>query len=304
MAGFPCHGLRALSTVLASADTHAALEEKAGSPMVSLTGRRDAKRLQAIVANLYVRDGVVYARSTYKFMSNSSCLRRCRYDTHETQRPVRLQAVVQLLAKHGFYAGVKKSGNLGVEQVSPLIDAFQDRIDDLLDATVVAHKALPTGNDVCAQVKAVYDVLTSIGWRDLPTNPDVTRAFLKSERDVLFGPPGDAGRRFVFSIAGEQHVCWTRFRHIAVAAASKARTRGEREGEKETSDSNVNGVDVDDNSNSLSAPADVSSSRAFVDDMAPHESIIAAVLPFDEAVHDGSDVTVKTTEMKETARTA
>ncbi|XRB19024.1 hypothetical protein RI054_20g88700 [Pseudoscourfieldia marina] len=212
MAGFPCHGLRALSTVLASADTHAALEKKAGSLMVSLTGRRDAKRLQAIVANL---------------------------------------------------------------------------IDDLLDATVVAHKALPTGNDVCAQVKAVYDVLTSIGWRDLPTNPDVTRAFLKSERDVLFGPPGDAGRRFVFSIAGER-VCWTRFRHIAVAAASKARgihvyychrwreprhtsthpsgTPGmsqaheekEKEKEKETSDSNVNGVDVDDNSNSLSAPADVS----------------------------------------------
>ncbi|XRB13759.1 hypothetical protein RI054_07g35970 [Pseudoscourfieldia marina] len=309
MAGFPCHGLRALSTVLASADTHAALEEKAGSLMVSLTGRRDAKRLQAIVANLYVRDGVVYARSDVQV-----------HEQLVVPKEVSLfVAVVQLLAKHGFYAGVKKSGNLGVEQVSPLIDAFQDRIDDLLDATVVAHKALPTGNDVCAQVKAVYDVLTSIGWRDLPTNPDVTRAFLKSERDVLFGPPGDAGRRFVFSIAGEQHVCWTRFRHIAVAAASKARgihvyychrwreprhtsthpsgTPGmsqaheekEKEKEKETSDSNVNGVDVDDNSNSLSAPADVSSSRAFVDDMAPHESIIAAVLPFDEAVHDGSD---------------
>ncbi|XRB23354.1 hypothetical protein RI054_34g132060 [Pseudoscourfieldia marina] len=219
MAGFPCHGLRALSTVLASADTHAALEEKAGSLMVSLTGRRDAKRLQAIVANLYVRDGVVYARSD-----------------------------------------------------------------------VQVHEQLVVPKEVSLFV-----------------------------RDVLFGPPGDAGRRFVFSIAGEQHVCWTRFRHIAVAAASKARgihvyychrwreprhtsthpsgTPGmsqaheekEKEKEKETSDSNVNGVDVDDNSNSLSAPADVSSSRAFVDDMAPHESIIAAVLPFDEAVHDGSD---------------
>ncbi|XRA99438.1 hypothetical protein NFJ02_07g131370 [Pycnococcus provasolii] len=337
MAGFPCHGLRALSTVLASADTHAALEKKAGSLMVSLTGRRDAKRLQAIVANLYVRDGVVYARSDVQVHEQLVvpkevslfvvCMAAVTITVNTLKKTTRTkhnalfssQAVVQLLAKHGFYAGVKKSGNLGVEQVSPLIDAFQDRIDDLLDATVVAHKALPTGNDVCAQVKAVYDVLTSIGWRDLPTNPDVTRAFLKSERDVLFGPPGDAGRRFVFSIAGEQHVCWTRYRHDAVAAASKARgihvyychrwreprhtsthpsgTPGmsqaheekEKEKEKETSDSNVNGVDVDDNSNSLSAPADVSSSRAFVDDMAPHESIIAAVLPFDEAVHDGSD---------------
>ncbi|XRB22609.1 hypothetical protein RI054_31g124610 [Pseudoscourfieldia marina] len=336
MAGFPCHGLRALSTVLASADTHAALEEKAGSDGQP-HGKARRETPSSDRRKLVRRDGVVYARSDVQVHEQLVvpkevslfvvCMAAVTITVNTLKKTTRTkhnalfssQAVVQLLAKHGFYAGVKKSGNLGVEQVSPLIDAFQDRIDDLLDATVVAHKALPTGNDVCAQVKAVYDVLTSIGWRDLPTNPDVTRAFLKSERDVLFGPPGDAGRRFVFSIAGEQHVCWTRFRHIAVAAASKARgihvyychrwreprhtsthpsgTPGmsqaheekEKEKEKETSDSNVNGVDVDDNSNSLSAPADVSSSRAFVDDMAPHESIIAAVLPFDEAVHDGSD---------------
>ena len=124
MAGFPCHGLRALSTVLASADTHAALEKKAGSLMVSLTGRRDAKRLQAIVANLYVRDGVVYARSDVQVHEQLVvpkevslfvvCMAALSITVNTLKKTTRTkhnalfssQAVVQLLAKHGFYAGV------------------------------------------------------------------------------------------------------------------------------------------------------------------------------------------------------
>ena len=72
------------------------------------------------------------------------------------------------------------------------------------------HRTLSSVQPHHPQVIAVLNALEACGWRDLPVGDDAVKKFLKKDAAWVLGPPGAAGRRFLFALSGEEHCCWVR----------------------------------------------------------------------------------------------
>ena len=235
MPAFPLQGLTSLKLVLQAApetrsgewldDALREAQVTAPALMALLTNRREGPRLKALVTDLLVTSDEVIKYATQQPPSLVVPQELVAYVVYRAALTTSIDTVssracnrhfphnddvVRLVGTKGFYSGSKRSGCIGVDLVSTLLEPLHGSVSKLCDAALHAHSTLSSVQPHHPQVLAVLNALEACGWRDLPVGDDAVKKFLKKDAAWVLGPPGAAGRRFLFALSGEEHCCWVR----------------------------------------------------------------------------------------------